>query len=67
MIRRIGRYASFEELLVHEDPDAIAPDLPAGQLLAALRAIYPPEKEALGVVALEIEGMEPAGRAVQLD
>ena len=54
VIRRIGRYASFEELLAHEDPASIAPDVPANKLLEMLRAIYPPEKEALGVVALEI-------------
>jgi len=55
VIRRIGRYASFQELLAHEDPACIAPDAPPEQLLEELRAIYPPEKEALGVVALEIE------------
>jgi ASC-1-like (ASCH) protein len=55
VIRRIGHYASFEELLAHEDATAIAPDVPPGGLLEGLRAIYPPEKEALGVVALEIE------------
>jgi len=55
VIRRIGRYASFEELLVHEDAASIAPDVSPGQLLERLRAIYPSEKEALGVVALEIE------------
>jgi ASC-1-like (ASCH) protein len=54
VIQRIGRYASFEELLVHEDPQTIAPDLPASQLLEALHTIYPPEKEALGVIALQI-------------
>jgi putative hydrolase of the HAD superfamily len=53
-IRRIGRYASFEELLAHEDPAAIAPDLPPGELLEAIHEIYPPEKETLGAVALEI-------------
>jgi ASC-1-like (ASCH) protein len=53
-IRRIGRYLSFEELLAHEDPRAIAPDLEPGDLLAALRELYPTEKEALGVIALEI-------------
>ncbi|MEW5872293.1 MAG: ASCH domain-containing protein [Chloroflexota bacterium] len=57
-IRRVGRYASFEALLAHEEPAAIAPDIPPEQLLAALRSIYPAEKEALGVVALEIA---PAG------
>lgn len=55
VIRRIGHYASFEELLAHEDAASIAPDVPPGQLLEMLHAIYPPEKEALGVVALEIE------------
>jgi ASC-1-like (ASCH) protein len=55
VIQRIGRYASFEELLAHEDATAIAPDVPPGQLLERLRVIYPPEKEALGVVALEIK------------
>jgi ASC-1-like (ASCH) protein len=54
-IRRIEHYASFEELLAHEDPSDIAPDLPPGEVLPTLRAIYPPEKEALGIVAPEIE------------
>ena len=55
VIRRIGRYASFEELLAHENVASIAPDVPPEELLERLRAIYPQEKEALGVVALEIE------------
>ncbi len=54
-IRRIGRYADFEELLVAEDPRAIAPDLPPEELLSRIREIYPPEKEALGAIALEVE------------
>jgi ASC-1-like (ASCH) protein len=54
-IRRIGRYADFESLLAHEDSVAVAPGIPATELLARMRAIYPPEKEALGAVALEIE------------
>ncbi len=55
VIRRVGRYASFEQLLAYEEPQLIAPDLPAAELLPALRLIYPPEKENLGVIALEIE------------
>ena len=54
-IRRITRYNSFEELLAHEDPASIAPDLPSSKLLTVLRAIYPENKEALGVVAIELE------------
>jgi putative hydrolase of the HAD superfamily len=53
-VRRVGRYAGFEELLAHEDPATIAPDLLPGDLLGALRTIYPPEKEILGAVALEV-------------
>lgn len=57
-IVRIGRYASFEELLAHKDPASMAPDLSRDQLLEALRDIYPPEKEWLGVIALEIESQQ---------
>jgi ASC-1-like (ASCH) protein len=55
VIRRVGRYADFDDLLANEDPAAIAPDLVREALLSTLRSIYSPEKEALGVVALEIE------------
>jgi ASC-1-like (ASCH) protein len=52
----IRRYPNFDALVAAEDPAAVAPDLPdPAALLAACRAIYPPEKEALGVIALEIE------------
>jgi ASC-1-like (ASCH) protein len=64
VIRRIGRYRNFEELLAHEDPNSIAPGLSVEELRAALREIYPPEKEALGVVALEIAEAGAAGIAV---
>ena len=51
----IRTYSDFDALVAAEDPSAIAPDLAGREaLLAACRAIYPPEKEALGVVALEI-------------
>ena len=63
LIRRIGCYATFDELLVHENVACIAPDTPPKELLAKLRAIYPLEKEALGVVALEIE---PEPESVEL-
>ncbi len=54
-IRRVAHYTDFVELLAHEDAAAIAPDLPPGELPAVLRQLYPPEKEALGAVALELE------------
>ena len=55
-ITEIRRYSDFAALVAAEDPAAVAPDLPdRAALLAACRTIYPPEKEALGVVALELE------------
>ncbi|MBI5303325.1 MAG: hypothetical protein HY868_14415 [Chloroflexi bacterium] len=54
VITRIARYASFDELRAREDVDAIAPGFSHEELGATLRALYPREKESLGVVALEI-------------
>lgn len=54
VITRIAQYANFEELLAHEDATKFAPDVPPENVLDILRGVYPPEKEALGVVALEI-------------
>jgi len=53
-IRRVARYASFFELLANEAAQAIAPGLSEKDLLLALRSIYPSDKEALGVIALEL-------------
>ena len=51
----VRRYPDFDALVAAEDPVTIAPDLRERKaLLAACRTIYPPEKEALGVIALEI-------------
>lgn len=55
---RVARYASISELLRHETPTLIAPDLTPEQLLQVARAIYPPDKEALGLVALEIRPVD---------
>ncbi len=54
-IRRIAHYRTFRQLLETEDPSEIAPGTSKEELLAALRAIYPPEKESLGAVAIELE------------
>jgi len=59
VIRRVGRYADFGELLQNEDPASVAPELSLDALLPALRALYPRDKERLGVVALEIEPERP--------
>ncbi|MBO2461545.1 ASCH domain-containing protein [Actinomadura sp. LCR2-06] len=54
-VKRVARYGSFEELLDTEGPDKVNPASPRDQQLANIRRIYGPEKEALGVLAIEIE------------
>lgn len=54
-IRRITMYPDFEALLAQEPAERIAPGLSPQELLAALRTLYSPEKEALGAVAIELE------------
>ncbi|MEW2078089.1 RNA-binding protein [Streptomyces sp. NPDC013433] len=52
---RVTRYSSFEEMLDTEGPEHVNPDSPREQQLTNIRRIYGPEKEALGVLAIEIE------------
>ena len=54
VIHRIAWYSTFGELLETEDHLKIAPDLTLDELKKAFGEIYPSEKEALGVAALEI-------------
>ncbi|MEV0694090.1 NUDIX domain-containing protein [Streptomyces sp. NPDC050388] len=55
IVQRVTRYPSFEDLLGSEDPARVDPDGPLGELLTDLRSIYPPAKEALGVLAFEFD------------
>jgi ASC-1-like (ASCH) protein len=52
---RVARYASFEEMIDTEGPACVNPDSPREEQLTNIRRIYGPEKEALGVLAIEIE------------
>jgi ASC-1-like (ASCH) protein len=54
---RVTEYLSFEAMLDNEDPRAIGGELGESreQLLEVIRDIYPPEKEKLGVLAIEVE------------
>ncbi|MBC7262923.1 MAG: ASCH domain-containing protein [Chloroflexi bacterium] len=58
-VLRVAHYANFAELLAHEDVESIAPGLTSEELAAILHQIYPPEKEALGAVALELAVNKP--------
>jgi ASC-1-like (ASCH) protein len=59
VVRRVTTYTSFEQMLGAEDPKSIAPDVSSpDELLDLIRTIYPPEKEALGVLAIQIERVD---------
>ncbi|WP_435217225.1 ASCH domain-containing protein [Streptomyces sp. bgisy034] len=51
---RVTEYADFEALLDGEGPANVNPTATRDEQLASIRAIYPPEKEALGALAIEI-------------
>ncbi|WP_431980303.1 ASCH domain-containing protein [Streptomyces qinglanensis] len=54
-ITDVKEYDSFPAMLEAEDTAAIGgPDMTPDQLITAIRDIYPPEKEALGVFALHL-------------
>lgn len=60
VVRRVATYDSFEEMLQAENPAFIAPDISSvDELLQVIRGIYPPEKEALGVLAIHIQLEQP--------
>lgn len=54
-IKRISKYKNFRELVENENPDKIYPGKTKNELLKELNRLYPPEKEALGVMAIKIE------------
>jgi ASC-1-like (ASCH) protein len=54
-VKRVTRYANFNDMFDRENPAAINPTASVAEQLRAVRQIFPPEKEALGVLAIEIE------------
>jgi ASC-1-like (ASCH) protein len=58
-VKRVTRYDSFEEMLDGEGPANVEPDSPRDQQLVDIHRIYGPEKEALGVLAIEVELLDP--------
>ena len=54
-ITRVAHYGTFEEMFDHEDVPAVNPTASRAEQLASIRLIYPPEKEALGVVAIHVK------------
>jgi ASC-1-like (ASCH) protein len=54
-VTRVARYDSFDEMFDHESVVSVNPLAARAEQLANIRQIYPPEREALGVVAIGIE------------
>ncbi|MCK2245272.1 MULTISPECIES: ASCH domain-containing protein [unclassified Crossiella] len=58
-VTKVSRYPSFEEMFDHEPVASVNPTATRDEQLANIRQIYPPEREALGVVAIGIELVDP--------
>lgn len=54
-VRRVANYRSFDEMFDREDAAKINPQSTREEQLAEIRKIFPPNKEALGVIAIEVE------------
>ncbi|MFI8894859.1 ASCH domain-containing protein [Streptomyces paradoxus] len=54
-VLRVAQYPNFEALLDGEGPANVNPTSTREQQLANIRSIYPPEKEALGALAIEMK------------
>ncbi|HEX6402020.1 MAG TPA: ASCH domain-containing protein [Pseudonocardiaceae bacterium] len=54
-VTRVTRYTTFDEMFDHEKIASVNPLATREEQLANIRQIYPPEREALGVVAIGIE------------
>ncbi|MER7179087.1 ASCH domain-containing protein [Streptomyces hyaluromycini] len=52
---RVTEYAEFEALLDGEGASNINPTATRDEQLSNIRAIYPPDKEALGALAIEVQ------------
>jgi ASC-1-like (ASCH) protein len=58
-VTRVARYDTFDEMFDHEELTSVNPLATRAEQLANIRQIYPPEREALGVVAIGIELVDP--------
>ncbi|KJS52582.1 hypothetical protein VM98_30455 [Streptomyces rubellomurinus subsp. indigoferus] len=59
-VKRVGRYRTFKEMFGTERVEAVNPKATEDEQLEAIHAIFPPHKEALGVLTFEIERVDPS-------
>lgn len=64
LVKRVTAYPDFEALLDGEGPTNVNPAAGRDEQLANIRSIYPPAKEALGALAIEIELLDAQAPAV---
>jgi len=53
-VHEVRRYSSLEQMLEREDIEQVLPGFTHEEALRRLRVIYPPEKERLGIVVLDL-------------
>lgn len=58
-VTKVARYVTFDEMFDHESVASVNPLATREEQLANIRQIYPPDREALGVVATGIELVFP--------
>lgn len=54
-VKRVKEYKSFNDLFKNENPAQINPHLSVEEQLVEIRKIFPPDKERLGVLAIEVQ------------
>jgi len=57
-VKDVRTYSTFEEMLSHEEVSRIVPGSTREEVLKLLKSLYPPYKEQLGVLVLEVEPVE---------
>lgn len=57
-VKDVRTYSTFEEMLSHEKASRIVPGSTREEVLKLLKSLYPPYKEQLGVLVLEVEPVE---------
>ncbi|MED7948033.1 ASCH domain-containing protein [Streptomyces sp. BE303] len=60
-VLRVGHYPTFKAMFGTEDVKAVNPNATEAEQLEAIYSIFPPEKEALGVLTFEIERVNGDG------
>jgi len=54
-VKDVRKYSTFEEMLSKEEASRIVPGSNREEVLRLLKSLYPPYKEQLGVLVLEVE------------